>query len=172
MYDWQRVKPEIVNEPTGRLVLESPVTTGPIGAASGVGAIPSGGIWTTRSARSSARSNPAQRCSRNAAAESRKRGPAASSGGKRHYDPAAERSWVTMRNVVRFAEQLAYDAIVVENVVEATRWVGRRGSCVAMAFTQRKLSEPEEYHSEWRSYERGVVWVTAGRNTGSFASLR
>ena len=38
-------------------------------------------------------------------------------------DPSAERSRATMWDVVRFAEQMAYDAIVVENVVEATRWV-------------------------------------------------
>jgi DNA (cytosine-5)-methyltransferase 1 len=38
-------------------------------------------------------------------------------------DPAAERSRATTRDVVRFAEQMAYD-VVVENVVEATRWVG------------------------------------------------
>lgn len=38
-------------------------------------------------------------------------------------DPAAERSRATMWDVVRFAEQMIYAAIVVENVVEVTRWV-------------------------------------------------
>lgn len=38
-------------------------------------------------------------------------------------DPAAERSRATMWDVPRFAEQIRYDAIVVENVVEATKWV-------------------------------------------------
>ena len=37
-------------------------------------------------------------------------------------DPAAERSRATMWDVVRFAEQMVYAAIVVENVVEAARW--------------------------------------------------
>jgi DNA (cytosine-5)-methyltransferase 1 len=38
-------------------------------------------------------------------------------------DPAAERSRATMWDVVRFTEQMAYEAVVVENVVEATGWV-------------------------------------------------
>ena len=38
-------------------------------------------------------------------------------------DAAAERSRATMWDVPRFAEQHAYRAIVVENVVEAARWV-------------------------------------------------
>lgn len=38
-------------------------------------------------------------------------------------DPAAERSRATMWDVVRFAEQMLYEAVVVENVVEATKWV-------------------------------------------------
>jgi DNA (cytosine-5)-methyltransferase 1 len=38
-------------------------------------------------------------------------------------DPGAERSRATMWDVPRFAEQHRYRAIVVENVVEAARWV-------------------------------------------------
>lgn len=38
-------------------------------------------------------------------------------------DPTAERSRATMWDVVRFAEQIRYRAIIVENVVEATKWV-------------------------------------------------
>lgn len=38
-------------------------------------------------------------------------------------DPAAERSRATMWDVVRFAEQMIYAAVIVENVVEVTRWV-------------------------------------------------
>ncbi len=38
-------------------------------------------------------------------------------------DPTAERSRATMWDVPRFAEQMRYDAIIVENVVEATSWV-------------------------------------------------
>lgn len=37
-------------------------------------------------------------------------------------DPAAERSRATMWDVVRFAERHLYQAVVVENVVEITRW--------------------------------------------------
>ena len=37
-------------------------------------------------------------------------------------DPAAERSRATMWDVPRFAEQMRYEAVVVENVVEATKW--------------------------------------------------
>ena len=38
-------------------------------------------------------------------------------------DPSAERSRATMWDVVRFAEQMHYAAMVVENVVEASKWV-------------------------------------------------
>ena len=38
-------------------------------------------------------------------------------------DPAAERSRATMWDVVRFSEILNYNALVVENVVDARRWV-------------------------------------------------
>lgn len=38
-------------------------------------------------------------------------------------DPKAERSRATMWDVPRFAEQMRYAAVVVENVVEATKWV-------------------------------------------------
>lgn len=40
------------------------------------------------------------------------------------FDAAAERSRATMWDVGRFAEQNLYDAIIVENVVEATKWHG------------------------------------------------
>lgn len=38
-------------------------------------------------------------------------------------DPAAERSRATMWDVVRFAEYHRYEAIIVENVVDARKWV-------------------------------------------------
>jgi len=38
-------------------------------------------------------------------------------------DPSAERSRATMWDVVRFSEQMAYRAVVVENVVEVAKWV-------------------------------------------------
>lgn len=37
-------------------------------------------------------------------------------------DPSAERSRATMWDIVRFAEQIDYEAIVCENVVEAVKW--------------------------------------------------
>jgi DNA (cytosine-5)-methyltransferase 1 len=48
-------------------------------------------------------------------------------------DPAAERSRATMWDVPRFAEQMRYDAIVTENVLEAAKWVGWRAWHVTMA---------------------------------------
>lgn len=47
-------------------------------------------------------------------------------------DEAAERSRATMWDVPRFAEHHAYRAIVVENVVEAAKWVGWRGWLTTM----------------------------------------
>ncbi len=47
-------------------------------------------------------------------------------------DAAAERSRATMWDVPRFAERHAYRAIVVENVVEAAKWVGWRGWLTTM----------------------------------------
>jgi DNA (cytosine-5)-methyltransferase 1 len=38
-------------------------------------------------------------------------------------DPAAERSRATMWDVCRFAEYHSYNAIIVENVVDARKWV-------------------------------------------------
>jgi DNA (cytosine-5)-methyltransferase 1 len=48
-------------------------------------------------------------------------------------DPAAERSRATMWDVPRFAEHHRYRAIIVENVVDAAKWVGWRGWLLAMA---------------------------------------
>lgn len=47
-------------------------------------------------------------------------------------DEAAERSRATMWDVPRFAEHHTYRAIVVENVVEAAKWVGWRGWLTTM----------------------------------------
>jgi len=47
-------------------------------------------------------------------------------------DPAAVKSRATMWDVPRFAEQLRYDSIVVENVVEATKWVNWGSWSMAM----------------------------------------
>lgn len=47
-------------------------------------------------------------------------------------DPAAERSRATMWDVPRFAEYHRYRAIIVENVVDAAKWIGWRGWLLAM----------------------------------------
>ena len=75
-------------------------------------------------------------------------------------DPAAERSRATMWDVPRFAEQLRYDAIVVENVVEATKWVGWRGWILAMTdlgYEHRVLSHNSQDHDVPQSRDRIYV---------------
>lgn len=75
-------------------------------------------------------------------------------------DPAAERSRATMWDVCRFAEQMLYDAIVVENVVEATKWVGWRGWSQTMAdlgYERRVLSHNSMHHGVAQSRDRIYV---------------
>ncbi len=75
-------------------------------------------------------------------------------------DPAAERSRATMWDVPRFAEQLAYDVIVVENVVEATKWVGWRGWHVTMAdlgYEHAVISANSMHHGVPQSRDRIYV---------------
>ncbi len=75
-------------------------------------------------------------------------------------DPAAERSRATMWDVPRFAEQMMYDAIVVENVVEATKWVGWRGWSQTMAdlgYERRVLSHNSMHHGVAQSRDRIYV---------------
>jgi DNA (cytosine-5)-methyltransferase 1 len=75
-------------------------------------------------------------------------------------DPAAERSRATMWDVCRFAEQMRYDAIVVENVVEATKWVGWRGWSQTMAdlgYERRILSHNSMHHGVPQSRDRIYV---------------
>lgn len=75
-------------------------------------------------------------------------------------DPSAERSRSTMWDVPRFAEQLAYDAIVVENVVEAARWVGWRAWHVAMedlGYEHEVLSINSMHHGVAQSRDRLFV---------------
>lgn len=75
-------------------------------------------------------------------------------------DPSAERSRATMWDVFRFAEQLLYDVIVVENVVEATKWVGWRGWHVAMAdlgYEHRVISTNSMHHGVPQSRDRIYV---------------
>lgn len=72
-------------------------------------------------------------------------------------DPAAERSRATMWDPLRFAEQNRYAAIVVENVVECTKWIGWRSWCI--------LAEDLEYDMtilRWRSMRKPP---TGKRNT-------
>ena len=75
-------------------------------------------------------------------------------------DPAAERSRATMWDVPRFAEQMDYTAVVVENVVEAVKWVGWRAWCIAMedlGYEQRTLSHNSMHHGVAQSRDRIFV---------------
>jgi DNA (cytosine-5)-methyltransferase 1 len=75
-------------------------------------------------------------------------------------DPAAERSRATMWDVPRFAEQMRYEAIIVENVVEATKWVGWRAWHVAMAdlgYDHRVISANSMHHAVPQSRDRIYV---------------
>ena len=75
-------------------------------------------------------------------------------------DPSAERSRATMWDVPRFAEQIRYSAIVVENVVEATKWVGWRGWRQVMAdlgYESRVLSHNSMHHGVPQSRDRIYV---------------
>jgi len=65
-----------------------------------------------------------------------------------------------MWDVVRFAEQMLYDAIVVENVVEATLWVGWRAWHLAMAdlgYEHKVLSQNSMHHGVPQSRDRIYV---------------
>jgi DNA (cytosine-5)-methyltransferase 1 len=81
-------------------------------------------------------------------------------------DPAAERSRATMWDVVRFAEQMHYTAIVVENVVEATKWVLWHAWWQAMTdlgYRGRVLSHNSMHHRVPQSRDRiFVVWLRPG----------
>jgi DNA (cytosine-5)-methyltransferase 1 len=75
-------------------------------------------------------------------------------------DPSAERSRATMWDVPRFAEQMRYDAIVVENVTEATKWVGWRGWHQVMAdlgYQHRVVSANSMHHGVPQSRDRIYV---------------
>lgn len=79
-------------------------------------------------------------------------------------DPAAERSRATMWDVPRFAEQLAYDVIVVENVVEATKWTMWRAWLMAMEnpapglhYEHRIISANSMHHGVPQSRDRIYV---------------
>lgn len=79
-------------------------------------------------------------------------------------DPSAERSRATMWDVPRFAEQIRYQAIVVENVVEATKWIGWRAWCIAMddlGYERRVLSHNSMHHGVPQSRDRiyVVFWL-------------
>jgi len=83
-------------------------------------------------------------------------------------DPAAERSRATMWDVPRFAEQIRYSAIVVENVVEATKWALWPAWWQAMellGYRGTVLSHNSMHHGVPQSRDRiYVVWVRDGIN--------
>jgi len=75
-------------------------------------------------------------------------------------DPGAERSRATMSDVVRFTEQMRYDAVVVENVVDAAKWVGWRAWHVAMedlGYEHQVLSHNSMHHDVPQSRDRLYV---------------
>jgi len=79
------------------------------------------------------------------------------------FDPAAERSRATMWCVGRFAEQNHYPAIVVENVVEATKWTGWRhwlGWMTDLGYDHRVLSHNSMHHGVPQSRDRIYVVFT------------
>lgn len=79
-------------------------------------------------------------------------------------DPMAERSRATMWDVVRFAEQMDYDAIIVENVVEAVKWVlwpaWLTAMTVGLGYQYRILSHNAMHHGVAQSRDRifVVLW--------------
>jgi DNA (cytosine-5)-methyltransferase 1 len=81
-------------------------------------------------------------------------------------DPSAERSRATMWDVVRFAEQMHYDAIVVENVVEATKWVlwpAWRTAMESLGYRLTLLSHNSMDHQVPQSRDRiYAVWFRNG----------
>jgi DNA (cytosine-5)-methyltransferase 1 len=75
-------------------------------------------------------------------------------------DPSAERSRATMWDVPRFAEQMLYDVIVVENVVEASKWLLWDAWHKAMAdlgYEHRVISTNSMYHRVPQSRDRIFV---------------
>lgn len=91
-------------------------------------------------------------------------------------DPAAERSRATMWDVPRFAEQMRYDAVVVENVIEATKWVNWRSWCMAMdelGYQRTVLSHNSMHHGVPQSRDRiYVVFTRKGLNPELELELR
>jgi DNA (cytosine-5)-methyltransferase 1 len=84
-------------------------------------------------------------------------------------DLAAERSRATMWDVVRFAEQIPYDAIVVENVVEATKWGPGGGGALwnawvssmrSFGYDMKLLSHNSMHHGVSQSRDRLYVVFT------------
>lgn len=85
------------------------------------------------------------------------------------FDPRAERSRATMWDVVRFAEQIRYTAVVVENVVEATKWVFWPQWLSAMTeglgYEHRILSHNSMHHGVPQSRDRiYIVFTRPGLN--------
>lgn len=81
-------------------------------------------------------------------------------------DPAAERSRATMWDVVRFAEQMRYEAMVVENVVEAAKWVlwpAWVQALTDLGYTLNLLSHNSMHHRVPQSRDRiYAVWTRKG----------
>lgn len=80
------------------------------------------------------------------------------------FDPSAERSRATMWDVVRFAEQINYAAIVVENVVEVRNWRPWPAWLAAMTeclgYRYRILSHNSMHHGVPQSRDRAYIVFT------------
>lgn len=81
-------------------------------------------------------------------------------------DPAAERSRATMWDVPRMAEQNKYKVIVVENVVEATKWImfpAWRQAMELLGYRLTIVSANSMHHGVPQSRDRVYfVWALAG----------
>lgn len=81
-------------------------------------------------------------------------------------DLGAERSRATMWDVVRFAEQMDYKAIVVENVVEAVKWIlwpAWRTALESLGYELHLLSHNSMHHGVPQSRDRiYCVWLRKG----------
>ena len=83
-------------------------------------------------------------------------------------DLAAERSRATMWDMVRFAEQIPYSAVIVENVVEAVKWrlfPAWWAAFEALGYDGRIVSHNSMHHGVAQSRDRiYILWVRSGLN--------
>jgi DNA (cytosine-5)-methyltransferase 1 len=79
------------------------------------------------------------------------------------FDPLAERSRATMWDVPRFAEQIDYQAIILENVVEAVKWrlfPAWRHAMESLGYDLHLLSHNSMHHGVAQSRDRLYIVAT------------